>query len=277
MEWAAHIWNDPDGTRGTVIPIIVKPTPNMPPLLIGLSRIDLTNCTEDEARRRLINGVKMPTPPERKPPFEKVANGAPDVQHAGPAEKPTFVKMLSEGIPSLKLAYGMGITSDRGNHKMTYVNAISEGPGDVMGARVLVNKVIFRARGSTSWVPTRINTRHIMSWTNVPDDPNRRGEKYGPRQISQGDNTVDFITCPVVNNQGAIWVDNQGRRAFMLRIDPDHFDNVFPVFPDAGTYKFVMQLSALHVLDSPRLTLLVEWDGMRATIKSEDGLVLEIV
>ena len=32
----------------------------MPPLLKGLSRIDLTNCSEDEARRRLINGLAMP-------------------------------------------------------------------------------------------------------------------------------------------------------------------------------------------------------------------------
>ena len=199
----------------------------------------------------------MPAPPKRKPAFKTVVGEAPDSQHVGPAEKPSFV--------SLKLAYGSEQISDRGNHKMTYVNAVSEGPGDVMGARVLVNNVMFRARGSTSWVQTRINTRHIMSWTNVPDDPNRRGEKYGPRQISQGDNTVDFITCPAINNQGGIWVDNQGRRAFMLRIDPDHFHAVYPIFSDPGTYKFVMQLSAPNVSSSPRLTLLVEWDGQRAT------------
>jgi TIR domain len=52
MEWASQIWSDPDGTRGSVIPVIVKPTPNMPPLLIGLTRIDLTNCTEDVASLR---------------------------------------------------------------------------------------------------------------------------------------------------------------------------------------------------------------------------------
>lgn len=72
MEWASQIWNDPEGKKGSVIPIIVKPTPKMPPLLRGLSRIDLTNCSEDEARRRLIKGVDMPAPPERKPAFEQI-------------------------------------------------------------------------------------------------------------------------------------------------------------------------------------------------------------
>jgi hypothetical protein len=187
------------------------------------------------------------------------------------------IRTLSEGRPSLKLAYGKAKTSDRGNHKMTYVNAISEGAGDVMGARVLINEVMFRTSGSDRWVPTTINTRHIMSWTNVPDDPNRRGEKYGPRQLSQGDNTVDFITCPAINDQGGIYLDGQGRRAFLFRIDPDHAQVVSNVFSEHGTYRFVFQLSAPNVLDPPRLTLLVEWDGQTATIRSEDGQVLETV
>ena len=88
---------------------------------------------------------------------------------------------------------------------------------------------------------------------------------------------VDFITCPAVNDQGGIWDDGQGRRAFVFRIDPDHFKAVFPVLSDPGTYMFVIQLSAPNVLDSPRLTLLVEWDGQTATIQSEDGQVLETV
>jgi hypothetical protein len=95
MEWASQIWNDPEGKKGSVIPIIVKPTPKMPPLLRGLSRIDLTNCSEDEARRRLIKGVDMPAPPERKPAFEQIEGEPPDTQHAGPDDKPTFVPFLS--------------------------------------------------------------------------------------------------------------------------------------------------------------------------------------
>jgi hypothetical protein len=92
------------------------------------------------------------------------------------------IKALSEGRPSLKLAYGNGKTSNRGNHKMTYVNALSEGGGDVVGAQVVIDQSMFRARGSDRWVPTRINARHIMSWANVPDG---RPEKYAPTPVCQ--------------------------------------------------------------------------------------------
>jgi hypothetical protein len=100
MEWASQIWEDADGAKGSVIPVIVRPTPDLPPLLNGLSRIDLTNCTEDEARVRLIKGVERPAPPERKPAFEKVEGEAPDPRHAGPSEKPVFVQVkIDEGVP----------------------------------------------------------------------------------------------------------------------------------------------------------------------------------
>ena len=97
IEWASQIWNDPDGTKGSVIPVIVRPTSNIPPLLRDLSRIDLTDCSEVEARDRLVKGVDIPAPPERKPAFEKIAGQAPDPQHTGPAEKPTFVKVNDRG------------------------------------------------------------------------------------------------------------------------------------------------------------------------------------
>jgi hypothetical protein len=100
MEWAAQIWDDPDGTNGSVIPVLVRPTTKLPPLMNGLSRIDLTNCSEDEARRRLNKGVAMPAPPDRKPAFEKVEEEAPDRQHGGPAEKPTFVPVgVDDSVP----------------------------------------------------------------------------------------------------------------------------------------------------------------------------------
>jgi hypothetical protein len=90
MEWASQIWNDPGGTKGSVIPVIVRPTTELPPLLNGLRRIDLTNCSEAEANRRLTKGVEMPAPPPRKPAFGTVEGEAPDSEHTGPAEKPTF-------------------------------------------------------------------------------------------------------------------------------------------------------------------------------------------
>jgi TIR domain len=106
MEWASQVWNDPDGTKGSVIPVIVRPTSKMPPLLAGLSWIDLTNCSEDEARHRLIKGVDMPAPPQLKPAFQKIVGEPPDIQHAGPAEKPTFVRVsVNDGVPRwLKLS-----------------------------------------------------------------------------------------------------------------------------------------------------------------------------
>jgi hypothetical protein len=97
MEWASQIWNDPDGTKGSVIPVVVRPTSNIPPLLRGLSRIDLTNCSEDQARDRLIKGVAIPAPPERKPAFAKIIGEPPDNQHSGPPEKPTFVQVTISG------------------------------------------------------------------------------------------------------------------------------------------------------------------------------------
>jgi tetratricopeptide (TPR) repeat protein len=92
VEWASQIWNDPAGTKGSVIPVIVRPTTKVPPLLNGLSRIDLTNCSEAEAKSRLIKGVEIPAPPGRKPAFEKIEGEVPDSNHAGPAEKPIFIQ-----------------------------------------------------------------------------------------------------------------------------------------------------------------------------------------
>ena len=88
MEWASQIWDDPDGTKGSVIPVIVRPTSRMPPLLNGLSRIDLTNCSEAKANRRLIKGVDMPGPPQRKPAFEKVEGEPPIVSIPGRLKSP---------------------------------------------------------------------------------------------------------------------------------------------------------------------------------------------
>jgi hypothetical protein len=151
VEWASQIWNDPDGTRGSVIPVIVRPTSKMPPLLEGLSRIDLTNCSEDEARRRLIKGVDRPAPPELKPAFEKIDGSPPDSQHDGPAEKPTFDRVrIDDGVPRwLKLSAAVAVLAlavlaaliffvDRGN-----VQADRGGiaiRGNVNGATITTNK-----------------------------------------------------------------------------------------------------------------------------------------
>jgi hypothetical protein len=48
----------------------------------------------------------MPAPPVLKPTFEKIEGDPPDSQHAGPAEKPTFVRVsVNDGVPRwLKLS-----------------------------------------------------------------------------------------------------------------------------------------------------------------------------
>ena len=113
MEWASQIWNDPEGTKGSVIPVIVRPTTRIPPLLSGLSRIDLTNCSEAEAKQRLIQGVDTPAPPPRKPAFEMVKGEAPDSQHAGPFDKPTFIPVnVDDGVPRwLKLSAAIAVVA----------------------------------------------------------------------------------------------------------------------------------------------------------------------
>jgi hypothetical protein len=68
-------------------------------------------------------------------------------------------------------------------------------------------------------------------------------------------------------------VDDEGGKAFVFGIT----SRLSSLFFELGTYRFVMQLSAPNVLDPPRLTLLVEWDGQTATIQSEDGQVLETI
>jgi hypothetical protein len=150
MEWASQIWNDPDGTKGSVIPVIVRPTSKMPHLLGGLSRIDLTNCSEDEARRRLTKGVDMPAPPELKPAFEKIEGEPPDSQHAGPAEKPTFFRVsvdggvarwlkLSAAIAVLALVVFAALTFFVGRSAMFNVQADRGGiaiGGNVTGATI---------------------------------------------------------------------------------------------------------------------------------------------
>ena len=65
----------------------------MPPLLRGLSRIDLTNCSEAEASDRLIDGVDIPAPPEQKPAFREIEGEAPDIRDTGPTDKPVFVQL----------------------------------------------------------------------------------------------------------------------------------------------------------------------------------------
>ncbi len=86
-EWTAKVWGDPDGKDGSVVPVLVRPTPQVPPLLAKLSFVDLTGVGEAEARRRLLDGVRAPAPPRVKPVFEPAP---PAHEEQGPDVRPTF-------------------------------------------------------------------------------------------------------------------------------------------------------------------------------------------
>jgi hypothetical protein len=51
---------------------------------------------------------------------------------------------------------------------------------------------------------------------------------------------IQSTLSPVLRyiDKGDIAVDGRGRKAFIFRIDPDHFQAVFPVFFEPGTYRF---------------------------------------
>lgn len=76
MEWASKVWEDPSGERGLVIPVVVQPTPRLPPLLAPLVRVDLVGCDEVEAERRLTEAVRGRSAPTGRPLFPGFSGSA---------------------------------------------------------------------------------------------------------------------------------------------------------------------------------------------------------
>ena len=60
IEWASQIWDDPDGKKGSVIPVVVRPTSETRPRE-GTEPDRLDEMLGGRARRRLVSGVDMPT------------------------------------------------------------------------------------------------------------------------------------------------------------------------------------------------------------------------
>jgi hypothetical protein len=71
------------------------------------------NCSEAEAMHRLIKGVDMPAPPQRKPAFAEIVGEPPDSQHTAPAKKPIFVQ-VKEAFDKDKAAFDEEIASTLG-------------------------------------------------------------------------------------------------------------------------------------------------------------------
>jgi len=162
VEWASQIWNDPDGTKGAVIPVVVRPTPNIPPLLNDLSRIDLTNCSEAEAKSRLLKGVDMPAPPELKPEFEQIVAEAPDSKHAGPVEKPIFVRGNVEGGLAESTAPKSKGWIQRWTGRIAALTAL------LVAAATLVDAAIALVNKTT---PLACSLEILLPWCKAPSEP----------------------------------------------------------------------------------------------------------
>ena len=98
----------PDGTKGSVIPVIVRPNAyESPP--VGRPQSDRSDelFSEAEASRRLHQGRRYARAARAVKPASKGIEGeAPDSDHAGPVDKPTFIPVSADdGVPRwLKLS-----------------------------------------------------------------------------------------------------------------------------------------------------------------------------
>jgi hypothetical protein len=169
----------------------------------------------------------------------------------------------------LKLSFAADKTQKRVNgSKLTYLYATNEGQNDVSGVQVKIEEARFRSTNSDKWVGTSIVARTNMSWGHLPDgDPH----KYSTIQLAPGSEILDFINGPLLfHNPNGLPVPG-----FAIRVDPTHA-GIDPRFGELGTYKFVIQLSALDIAQPEKLTLFADWDGKRLLIRADDsGQVLE--
>jgi hypothetical protein len=127
---------------------------------------------------------------------------------------------------------------------------------------------MFKSKGSDVWEGTSIVARPNMSWGSLPDGNEK---KYSAWDLTPGKEIIDFISGPRTSNtiSGIKAADNVPHLGFAIRIDPKQRKHVNPFFWRFGTYKFVMQVSAPNVDKTGKLTLLVDWDGQKITIRSD--------
>jgi hypothetical protein len=173
-------------------------------------------------------------------------------------------KEAKQNKPRLKLSYAADKALERADgSKITFLYATNEGQSDVSGAQVKIEQAQFRKDGSDKWEGTSIVSAPICRGGHVPDvEP----QKYSTVPLAPGSEVIDFISGPHNFKQQ----DGQTRLGFLIRIDPRHWGNVNPAFCEKGTYKFVMQASALDIEKPDKLTLLVDWDGTNLVIRSDE-------
>jgi hypothetical protein len=110
--------------------------------------------------------------------------------------------------------------------------------------------------------------------------PDGNEAKYSAWYLPPGKEIIDFISGPRRSNTiSNIGVHNVPHLGFAIRIDPDQRAHVNPFFWRSGTYKFVMQVSAPNVDKPGRLTLFVDWDGQKITIRSHEdpSQILDVI
>ena len=174
------------------------------------------------------------------------------------------IKELSDRLdrqPHLRLSYAADKTVRRGNGlDQTFLYAENEGGGDIVGVQVKIDEAMFKSKELNAWEGTSIVARPNMSWGSLPDG---HADKYSATSLPHGKEIIDFISGPRRYN-------SEPQLGFAIRIDPRQREHVNPFFWKSGTYKFVMQVSAPDVDKPGRLTLFVDWDGQRVTIRSDE-------
>jgi hypothetical protein len=65
----AAFWEDPEGREGFLVPVEVETVTDWPPLVKPLKRLSLVDLNETEAETALLDFLKPPKPPDKRPPF----------------------------------------------------------------------------------------------------------------------------------------------------------------------------------------------------------------
>jgi TIR domain len=68
-ERVAAFWQDPEGRKGFLVPVEVETVTEWPPLTAPLKRLSLVDLNETEAETALLDFLKPPRPPDKRPPF----------------------------------------------------------------------------------------------------------------------------------------------------------------------------------------------------------------
>lgn len=66
--WAA-LWRDPEGKDGFLVPVEVERVTKWPSLARPLNRLSLVGRSEEDAEKALLDFLKPPKPPDKRPPF----------------------------------------------------------------------------------------------------------------------------------------------------------------------------------------------------------------